>query len=94
MLREADRREIKRLVAAIVPGAQIWVFGSRATGHARPYSDLDLLIDSLRPLSWDQHAALADAFEQSPLTFRVDVVETHALAPAFRTRIWSERLPL
>ena len=26
--------------------AQVWIFGSRATGHHRPYSDIDLLIDS------------------------------------------------
>ncbi|MFE8644669.1 nucleotidyltransferase family protein [Sphingomonas sp. NCPPB 2930] len=91
---EADREEIKRLVAAIVPAAQVWVFGSRATGQARPYSDLDLLIDSPQPLNWDQRAALGDAFEQSWLTFRVDVVETCAMAPEFRARAWSERIPL
>ena len=91
---EADRQEVKRLVAAIVPAAQVWVFGSRATGRARPYSDLDLLIDCPQPLGWDQLAALADAFEQSLLPFRVDVVEARALAPAFRARVWPERIPL
>ena len=94
MLREADRQEIRRLVAAIVPAAQVWVFGSRATGHARPFSDLDLLIDSQPPLSWDQRAALTDAFEQSSIPFRIEVVETRALAPEFQTRVWSERIPL
>ena len=94
VLSDADRQEIKRLVAAIAPAAQVWVFGSRATGHARPFSDLDLLIDSQPPLSWDQRAALADAFEQSCVPFRVDVVEIRALASEFRARAWSERIPL
>lgn len=26
-----------------LPEAQAWVFGSRATGRARPFSDLDIL---------------------------------------------------
>lgn len=32
--------------------SRAWVFGSRATGRARPYSDLDILISTARPLDW------------------------------------------
>lgn len=31
---------------------QAWIFGSRATGHARPFSDLDILIDAPHALDW------------------------------------------
>jgi predicted nucleotidyltransferase len=71
-----------------------WVFGSRATGQARPFSDLDLLIDAPQALDWRARADLADAFEASDLPFRVDVVEASRLSPGIAPRVLAERLPL
>ena len=68
-----------------------WVFGSRATGRARPYSDLDILISSPMPLDWRARADLQDAFEASNLPFRVDVVEESRLAPTLVPRVLAER---
>lgn len=90
----SERAQLHALVQAIAPEAQAWVFGSRATGRARPFSDLDLLLMGKRPLTWEQRAALADALEQSDLPFRVDVVEPCGLAPGFLARIELERVPL
>jgi uncharacterized protein len=71
-----------------------WVFGSRATGRARPYSDLDILISSPVPLDWRARADLRDAFEASNLPFRVDVVEEARLAPTLAPRVLAERQSL
>ncbi len=71
-----------------------WVFGSRATGRARPYSDLDILISSPTPLDWRARADLQDAFEASNLPFRVDVVEEARLAPSLAPRVLAERRSL
>jgi uncharacterized protein len=73
---------------------QAWVFGSRATGHARPYSDLDILISEPQLLDWRDRADLADAFEASSLPFKVDVVEQARLAPGIAARVLNERLRL
>ena len=70
---------------------EAWVFGSRATGRERPYSDLDILISSPTPLDWRARADLQDAFEASNLPFRVDVVEEARLAPAIAPRVLAER---
>ena len=41
-----DRRLVWAILTAHLPAtAKIWVFGSRASGRARRYSDLDLAID-------------------------------------------------
>jgi predicted nucleotidyltransferase len=39
-----DWQEVKRILQACVPRNEVWVFGSRARGLAKPYSDLDLAI--------------------------------------------------
>ena len=57
-LSPAQRSEIRRIVDAAVPGARVWVFGSRAAGRARPFSDVDLLLQTRQPLAWDEWAAL------------------------------------
>jgi uncharacterized protein len=85
---------VQQAVQSIVPGAQILVFGSRATGKARPFSDLDLLLSLPEPLTWQQRCMLADTFDNGPLPFRVDVVETSNLAAHMRSRVLQEVRPL
>lgn len=91
--------EHRRLVVGILhahlpPGVTVWLFGSRATGRARRYSDLDLAIDAGRSLLLDETAVLAEAFSDSDLPYRVDIVDWHAIGDDFRRRIAADRLPL
>ncbi len=74
--------------------AEVKVFGSRATGRARPFSDLDLLFVRPARLSWQQRADLRDRFEASELPFRVDLVEACALPPGMAERVASESVEL
>src|SRR5271157_2595364 len=53
------------LNAHLPHGSTAWVFGSRVTGRARRYSDLDLAIDAARPLTLDEIAVLGEAFSDS-----------------------------
>lgn len=86
---------MRDILQSVVPQAKAWVFGSRATGRARPFSDLDLLIDAAPPLDWKQRAALQERFEASALPFRVDVVEPIDISgEGVRCRIDGEKLAL
>lgn len=93
-LSEGQARTMRRIVDSVLPGAEVWVFGSRATGRARPFSDVDLLITRPATLNWAQRAALSDAFEASDLPFRVDVVEAAGLAPGMAERVAAEKVAL
>ena len=93
-LTEAQARTVRAIIDSVLPDAEVWVFGSRATGHARPFSDLDLLLTQPHSLSWLQRADLRDAFEASELPFRVDVVEAEGLSGGVEARVLAERVLL
>ncbi|MFM7783064.1 MAG: nucleotidyltransferase domain-containing protein, partial [Gammaproteobacteria bacterium] len=72
---EADLDTVRAILRAHVPGHEVWAFGSRARRCAKRYSDLDLVIVGLQPLSLDVLAALNEAFADSDLPWKVDVVD-------------------
>lgn len=71
---------------------EVWAFGSRARGTAKPYSDLDLALISRAPLSLQRLADITSAFEESDLTIRVDVVDWATCSPSFRDVIVKDKV--
>jgi len=89
------RRLVLDILYANLPGsAQAWVFGSRATGRGRRYSDLDLAIDAGRRLTLDETARLSEAFSDSDLPYKVDLVDWHDINDHWRQTIVAERVAL
>jgi len=82
------------ILARLAPGREVWAFGSRARGTAKTYSDLDLAIVAAEPLTLSELAALAEAFQESALPFKVDVVDWASTAEGFRRVIEAERVVL
>jgi predicted nucleotidyltransferase len=76
--------EVRRILQLHVPGRRVRAFGSRVLGTARPFSDLDLAVMGETPLDFRQLSALKDAFAESNLPFRVDVVDWAATSESFR----------
>jgi predicted nucleotidyltransferase len=93
-IRPVDREIVEAILAEHMPrGASVWVFGSRARPPARKASDLDLLIDAGRPLTPNESLSLTDAFEESDLPYRVDVVDFHTIQGIFLENVLKDRLP-
>ena len=90
------RPDLWRIVSGIlqkhVPQYEVWVFGSRAKWAAKPYSDLDLAVITVQPLTLDVSAALADAFAESDLPWRVDVVDWASTSESFRRIIEGDKV--
>lgn len=78
---------IKRILRDHVPGCAVRAFGSRAKWTAKDYSDLDLAVVGESELGNDTIARLREAFEDSSLPMRVDVLDWHGISPAFRKAI-------
>ena len=78
---------VRRLLAVQVPDCEVRAFGSRVTGNARPYSDLDIILLGPARLSIGRLAALREAFAESELAIRVDVIDWNAISKNFRNII-------
>jgi type I restriction enzyme, S subunit len=85
---------VRQILQKHVPRAQAWVFGSRAKWTARDTSDLDLCINAQAVLSFEQMGALREAFEDSNLPYKVDVVDWASTSGAFRAIIDQSKVPL
>lgn len=89
----AQLKIILSLIEAHLPNTTVWAYGSRATGSARPQSDLDLVAFA----SADQKKAVYDlkeAFEESDLPFIVDLFVWNSVPDEFRGNIERERVVL
>jgi predicted nucleotidyltransferase len=73
------------------PNTLVYVFGSRATGGARRYSDLDLALESDGPLDLE---SLAEALSESDLPYKVDLLGLDAADPGFQARVMETAIPL
>jgi type I restriction enzyme S subunit len=83
---------VRDILKKHVPHHEVWAFGSRATWQAKPYSDLDLAIITEQPLSLAVSAELADAFSESDLPWKVDVVDWATTSESFREIIERDKV--
>ncbi|MDR2697678.1 MAG: nucleotidyltransferase domain-containing protein [Holophagales bacterium] len=75
---------ITSIINEYAPDCRVLVFGSRRDGTAKKYSDLDLAFVGKEKLGLNRCVQLEDAFAESDLPYRVDVLDYHALSPEFR----------
>jgi len=87
-----DWSVVSGILARLVPTYDIWAFGSRVTGKAKQYSDLDLVVISDKPLSFADYATLKEAFDESDLPYRVDIVDWAAATSSFREIIQKNKV--
>ena len=88
-----ERQTVQALLRRYLPGAAAWVHGSRAKRTSRPASDLDLVVFA-PPEQRRQVAELREAFEESNLPFRVDLLVWDSLPERFRHRIAADHAVL
>jgi type I restriction enzyme S subunit len=83
-LKPEHHRILCDILAAHLPGCEVRIFGSRATGTAKPHSDIDLVIMGDEPLPVTTMRILRDAFDDSDLPFQVDLVEWARTSAEFK----------
>ncbi|MGC7590456.1 nucleotidyltransferase family protein [Pasteurella sp. PK-2025] len=78
---------VQTILKKFVPNLPVWAFGSRVKNQAKLYSDLDLAIITEQPLDFATHADLVNAFSDSDLPWKVDIVDWATTSEEFRAII-------
>lgn len=75
---------IRNILCEYVPDFEVRAFGSRVKGTARKQSDLDLVVLGNDRLVWQLIEVVKEAFQDSELPFRVDVLDWNRISAEFR----------
>lgn len=85
--------EIKAQIAGVMQGNaerlrghRVFLFGSRATGGARPHSDFDIGVVGDAPLPLDDFYAIEDQLDDLPTLYKIDWVDFNRVSLRFRER--------
>ena len=77
-------------------GATVWIFGSRARGDHKPFSDIDLMYEtsdnSPLPIGFISH--LREEIEESRLPLKVDLVDFQDMADAYKMTALADRVQI
>lgn len=89
LLTDTEQLIVKNILLLYLPtGAKVWAFGSRARGKAKKFSDLDLAVDCAgEACSLSVLAQISFDFEESDLSFKVDLVDLNTIDSHFRQQI-------
>lgn len=78
---------IKNAIKKFFPDAKIWIFGSRSKGRNQKFSDVDLLLDIGRPLSFSEMSELKFELSETSLSYFVDIVDANSASDDFMNSI-------
>lgn len=88
-----QRAMVLALLERHLPDTEAWAYGSRVKWTSRPQSDLDLVVFATQEQR-RQIDALREAFEESDLPFRVDLLVWDDVPVSFRAQIEAQHATL
>lgn len=94
--KEAEKwaiEEAKRITISVLKGHSIktCLFGSRATGNARRFSDIDIALDAGgKPVPIALMVRLMSLLEESHIPFRVDLVDMQGVSAFVKESVKKE----
>ncbi len=93
---DVTHEQLKQLLGLFeryLPATAVWAFGSRAKWTSRPDSDLDLVVFANAEQA-RQISALREAFDESSLPFRIDLLVWEDLPKSFHQNISAQYVVL
>lgn len=83
---------VQHILQEHVPDFEVWAFGSRANWSAKEFSGLDLAVITDEPLPIDTSLALNEAFSESDLPWKVDVVDWASVGDGLKKAIKRDKV--
>ena len=86
MRTKTAEKEIKNILQNFIDfkKSKVFIFGSRAKGASRKFSDYDIGIIGRKSLDFKKISLIKDKFEESDLPYRVDVVDFSTVSKNFK----------
>ena len=75
---------IKNILNSYIKKGKVYAFGSRYKNNNRKFSDFDIAIDTGEKLSFEFLNIVKDAFEESDLPYRVDIIDYNNISDKFK----------
>ena len=82
------------LARHLPPGTRVFAFGSRIRGTTKRWADLDLSLEGEAPLGLSVLGQLAEAFDESLLPWKVDLVDRASVSETFGRIIDEDKVAL
>lgn len=91
-----DKSILMTLLARYLPNYAVWAFGSRVTGKARRFSDLDLVLKPKAEVAipLEQLSELQEVLACSDISIIIDMHDWYAMPEHFRQTIADQGLLL
>lgn len=90
MIDKETQKKIVDLISALVPNAQIILFGSRSRGTASTVSDIDIALKTSAKLPSRTVAEVKNILEASNIIFKIDVVDFNNVSQDMKDSILDE----
>lgn len=74
-------------------GVRVWVFGSRARGDHKPFSDLDVMVESPVDIS-GRLSDIREHFTEGNFPYKIDLVELKDFAESYKAGFLKDRVEL
>ena len=83
---------VRAILQSTVPSIYAFAFGSRVheintVGKIKKHSDIDIALEPAHPLGWRELADVREAFEESDLPMRVDVIDWSVCTDDFKHHV-------
>lgn len=99
MTRDIDDILLREIVACVgaeldLSQYQLFLFGSRATGHARESSDIDVGVKGEAPLSFETLARIKNRLDELDTLYTIDFVDCTDVSEDFAQVALAHTIPL
>jgi type I restriction enzyme S subunit len=76
-------QEVVKIVAKYLPDARVYLFGSRAKGTAKPYSDFDIAIEWKEKIPLHTMAKIREELDKLPTLKSFDLIDLKRVSGDF-----------
>jgi predicted nucleotidyltransferase len=91
---DSEWQIVRDILQTYLPKLPVWAFGSRVLRTQKLFSDLDIAVITDHPMALSVLASLNEAFADSDLPWKVDIVDWACIGEDFRKIIEDHKVPL